>query len=85
MTETQPFSPPDLILTLGWIDTLVAQDNTLAHTVSADDELSGELIELHCLVKLGSFDEANNILDSVLEKFASAQAVAFERRRQSHV
>jgi len=84
MTETQSFSPPDLMLTLGWVDTLVAQDNTLARTVSADDDLSGELIELHRLVKLGSFNEANNVLDSFLEKFASAQAAAFERRRHSH-
>jgi hypothetical protein len=77
--------PAELTLTLRWIDSLLAADGEIARAVFEDGGLSAELMNLQRSVELGAFVEANAALDAILEKFALAQAIAFERMRGSCV
>jgi hypothetical protein len=72
--------PSELKLTLGWIDSLLAEDNEVASAAHENEEFSAELIEIHRSVELGMFKQADIMLVTILEKFALTQAIAFERR-----
>jgi hypothetical protein len=86
-------APTELTLTLCWIDDLFVRDrrqldlrdSEVAHAAHENKDFSAELIKLHSLVEQGAFEEAAAALDAILEKFALAQAIAFERRAGKRV
>jgi hypothetical protein len=74
-----PAPPPHILLTLCWIDSLLAADDDVARAAIKDD-FPVELTKLHCMLEMRAFGEAVAALDIVLERFALVQCIAFKNR-----